>query len=160
MEKGISIYMTELEPGAEAPIPPQKPISTSKDMEKGKNPLEILEEKLKGTDLVTQEAKKVKKEILNYAYSIEQYIQNVKLEGNILEEARNLVKKAHFEVEKEEPQNLGKLYKDLEDMTLRLDELVGRSLGISDEEKPSPDFGIEKKDKGKDDTKPFRVFSD
>jgi molecular chaperone DnaK len=168
MERGLSEYMTVPEPGPEVPVPPEKPVSINRDMEKEiekeiekeKNPLEILEEKLKGTDLVTQEAKKVKKEILNYAYSIEQYIQNVKLEGNILAEAQNLVKKAHFEAEKEKPQNLGKLHKDLEEMTLRLDDLVGRSLGISDEEKPSPDFGIEEKDPGKDDTKPFRVFKD
>jgi len=164
MERGISIYMTELEPGAEAPIPPQNPVRSGKDMEKeietGKPPLEMLEEKIKGTDLVTQEAGEVKKEILNYAFSIEQYIQIKELDRDILAEAQNLVKKAHYETEQETPQNLGKLHRDLEDMTLRLDELVGRTLSISGEEKPSPDFGIEEKDQGKDDTKPFRVFSD
>jgi molecular chaperone DnaK len=164
MERGISIYMTEFEPGAEAPVPPQNPVGNGKDMEKEieteMKPLEFLEEKIKGTDLVTQEAKKVKKEILNYAFSIEQYIQSVKLEGDILTEAQNLIKKAHYEAEHETPQTLGKLHKDLEDMTLRLDELVSRTLGISDEEKSSPDTGIEEKDQGKDDTKPFRVFSD
>ena len=73
-------------------------------------------------------------------------------QGDILTEAQNLIEKAHYETEQETPQNLGKLHKDLEDMTLRLDDLVGRSLGISDEEKPSPDFGIEEKDLEKDDT--------
>jgi molecular chaperone DnaK len=164
MERGISIYMTEFEPGSQAPIPPQKPVGNGKDMEKEieteMKPLEFLEEKIKGTDLVTQEAKKVKKEILNYAFSIEQYIQSVKLGGDVLTEAQNLIKKAHYEAEHETPQTLGKLHKDLEDMTLRLDELVSRTLGISDEEKSSPDTGIEEKDQGKDDTKPFRVFSD
>lgn len=164
IERGVSIYMTELEPGTEAPAPPQRPVSMVEELEKeietGKYPGEILEEKLKDTDLVTQEAQKVRKEILNYAYSIEQYIQNVKLEGDILTEAQNLIKKAHSEAEQEIPQNLGKLHQELEDMTLRLDELVSRTLGVSEEEKPSPDFGIEEKDQGKDDTKPFRVFTD
>ena len=164
MERGISIYMTELESGPEAPIPPQKPVTNNKDIEKEieteMKPLEMLEEKIKGTDLVTHEAGKVKKEILNYAFSIEQYIQNVQLEGDILSEAQNLVKKAHYEAEHETPQNLGKLHQDLEEMTLRLDELVGRTLGISDKEKATTDTGIEEKDLGKDDTKPFRIFSD
>jgi len=165
MERGISIYMTELETEPETPLPPQKPVNNGKNLEKElkpeskKNTLEMLEEKIKGTDLITQEAGKVKKEILNYAFSIEQYIQNVQLEGDILKEAQNLVKKAHFETENETPQNLEKLHKELEDMTLHLDDLVGRTLGIMDEEKASPDTGIEEKDQGKDDTKPFRVFS-
>lgn len=164
MERGISIYMTEIEPGTETPIPPRKSFNSSEEMEKEMEteppPLEILGEKSKGTDLLTQEAKKIRKEILNYAYSIEQYIQSVKLEGDILTEAQNLIKKARYEVEQETPPNLGKLHKDLEDMTLRLDELVGRTLSVSEEEKPSPDTGIEEQDLGKDDTKPFRVFSD
>jgi molecular chaperone DnaK len=166
MERGISIYMTEFETEPEMALPPQKTANNGKNMEKEINPeskkkrLEILEEKIKGTDLVTHEAGKVKKEILNYAFSIEQYIQNVQLEGDILKEAQNLTKKAHFEAENETPQNLGKLHKELEDMMLRLDDLVGRTLGITDEEKASPDTGIEEKDQGKDDTKPFRVFSD
>ncbi len=163
MERGISIYMTEL-PETEAPIPPQRPVGIGNEMEKEiepvRDPMEVLEEKLKGTDVVTQEGKKVRKEILNYAYSIEQYIQNVKLEGDILAKARNLIKKAHNEADKETPQNVEQLHKDLEDMTLRLDELVGQTLGISEEEKPSPDSAVEEKDQGKDDTKPFRVFTD
>jgi hypothetical protein len=110
--------------------------------------------------LITQKTGKIKKEILNYAFSIEQYIQNVQLEGDILEEAQNLVKKAHFETENETPQNLEKLHKELEDMALRLDDLVGRTLGISEKEKPPAAVEMEDKDEGKDDTKPFRVFSD
>jgi molecular chaperone DnaK len=164
MERGISIYMTEIEPGTETPTPPQRPVRFGEDMEKEienqKKPLELLEEKLKGTGLVTPEASKIKKEILNYVYSIEQYTQNVKLEENLLEEAQNLVKKALFEAELETPQNLVKLHKELEDMTLRLDDLVGRALGISDEEKPSPDAGIEELSEGKDDTKPFKFITD
>jgi molecular chaperone DnaK len=164
MERGLSIYMTELEEEAEAPIPPQRPVSIEKDKEKEieteLKPLELLEEKLKGTDLVTEEGKKVRKEILNYAYSIEQYIQNVKLEGDILAEAQNLIKKAHYEAEKDTPQDLGNLHKELEDMTLRLDELVGKTLGISEEEKPPTDAEIEEKDLGKDDTKPFKIIAD
>lgn len=163
MERGISIYMTEL-PEAEAPIPPQRPSGIGKEMEKEietrKDPMEILEERLMGTDLVTQEGEKVRKAILNYAYSIEQYIQNVKLEGDVLAEAQNLIEKAHNDADKETPQNLELLHKDLEDMALRLDELVGKTLGISEEEKPAPDSAVEEKDQGKDDTKPFRVFTD
>jgi molecular chaperone DnaK len=163
MERGISIYMTEL-PETEAPIPPQRPVGIGNEMEKEietvRDPMEVLEEKLKGTDVVTQEGKKVRKEILNYAYSIEQYIQNVKLEGDVLAKAQNLIKKAHNDADKETPQNLEQLHKDLEDMTLRLDELVGKTLGISEEENPSPDSVVEEKDQGKDDTKPFRVFTD
>jgi hypothetical protein len=156
--------MTEIEPGAEAPSPPQRPTRFGENMEKEidnqKKPLELLEEKLKGTGLVTPEASKIKKEILNYVYSIEQYTQNVKLEENLREEAQNLVKKALFEAELETPQNLVKLHKELEDMTLRLDDLVGRALGISDKEKPSLDAGIEELSLGKDDTKPFKFITD
>jgi molecular chaperone DnaK len=160
IERGLSKYMTVPEPGAEAPTPPERQIIMGEDIEKEKKPLETLEEQLKVPDLVTHEAKKIKKEILNFAYSIEQYIQNIKLEGDILKEAQNLIKKVYYEAEQETPQNLGKLHKELEDMTLRLDELVGQTLGIVDEEKPSTDAGTEDKGLGKDDTKPFRVFSD
>jgi len=164
MERGVSIYMTEIEPGSEAPIPPQRQSRfdeyLEKEIESQEKPLELPGERIKDTNLITHEARKIKKEILNYAYSIEQYIQNLKLEGDILEEAQYLIKKAHYQAEREIPQDLEKLHKELEDMTLRLDDLVGRTLGISKEEKPSPDFGIEEKDMGKDDTKPFRVFSD
>jgi len=164
IERGVSIYMTEIEPGTETPIPPKKSFSFDQDMEKviedQKKPLELLEEKLKDTDLVTPGARKIKKEILNYAYSIEQYIQNVKLEEDILSEAKNLIEKAHYEAEQQTPQKLEELHKELENMTLRLDELVGRTLGISNEEKSSPDAVIEEKSLGKDDTKPFKVFTD
>jgi molecular chaperone DnaK len=164
MEREVSIYMTEFEPGTEAPAPSQRPISIAEEWEKeietGKYPGEILEEKITATGLVRQEAKKMIKEILNYASSIEQFIQNENLEEDIVTEAQTLIKIAHYEVNQDKPQNLGKLHQELEDMTLRLDDLVSRTLGISEEEKSSANTGIEEKNQGKDDTKPFRVFSD
>ncbi len=164
MERGLSRYMTAPEPGAEVPIPPPRRVSIDKDWEKeietGKNRQEILEEKLSATAFTAQEARKAKKGILNYVYSIEQYIQNTKLDRDILAEAQNLIKKAHNEIQQEKPQDLDKLHQDLEEMTLRLDELVGRTLAITGEEKPSPVPGTEDKDLSKDDTKPFKFLRD
>jgi molecular chaperone DnaK len=164
MERGLSRYMTAPEPGAGAPIPPQRPVRIGKDREEeietGKKRLEILEEKLRATAFAAQEVRNAKKEILNYVYSIEQYIQNAKLDRDILAEAQNLIKKAHYEIQQEKPQNLGKLHQDLEEMTLRLDELVGRTLRIAEEEKASPVPGTGDKDLGKDDTKPFKFLED
>lgn len=93
-------------------------------------------------DILTREAVKIKREILQYAYSIEQYINNVKLEGSILAEAHSLLAKAHIEVEKEKPQGLGKIHKELAEMTSRLDDLVGRTLGITPSTDPPKETEI------------------
>jgi molecular chaperone DnaK len=121
-----------------------------------------------GEELLNREALKVKKEILNFVYSIEQYVRNVQLEGAILEEAHRLVARAHVEVEKAPPEGLGKLHKELSGMTRRLDDLVGRTLGFSisssssnettgtivDQKEAASDSN---EDKVKDDTKPFKI---
>jgi molecular chaperone DnaK len=174
MEKGLMTYVTASAPEADMEIPPVKPAPPSftnkkaEKLAKEKKNLESLEEKIRGTDLITLEANKIKKEILNYAFAIEQYIQNVQLEGKILSESRDLVKKAHSEIEKDKPQNLGKLHKDLAEMAVRLDELVGQTLGVTNDTNPTPtisEAGIEAAfeaqppppQKDKDDTKPFRI---
>jgi molecular chaperone DnaK len=126
-------------------------------------------------DILTREAVKIKREILQYVYSIEQYVNNVKLEGSIQAEAHSLLAIAHIEVEKEKPQGLGKIHKELAEMTSRLDDLVGRTLGISPadmaKETEIGDIVVEKdvkiektpatapRKKTRDDTKPFKVFS-
>lgn len=110
-------------------------------------------------DIINREALIIKKEILNYAYSIEQYITHVKLEGSIQTEAQSLLAKAHIEVEKEKPQGLGKIHKDLAELTARLDDLVGRTLGIDANPKQAESLDSIKENP-KDDTKPFKVFRD
>ncbi len=134
-------------------------------------------------ELITQEALRIKREILQYAYSIEQYISHVKLETAISTEAHSLLARAHVEVEREKPQALGKVHKDLAKMTARLDDMVGRSLGISPhpqqskksnldihdidtefENSKNKDKNTDKnkdntKDKAKDDTKPFKILT-
>jgi molecular chaperone DnaK len=117
-------------------------------------------------NLITQEATKIRKEILNYVFTIEQYIRNVSLEGSILQEAQQLVAKAHVEVDKDKPKGLGKLHKELADMTAQLDNLAARTLGIP---APGAEFkdidtimetGIEAESKTKDDTKPFKIIEE
>lgn len=118
------------------------------------------------TDIVSKEALKIKKEILQFVYSIEQYIRNVNLEGAIMTEASEMVAKAHLEVEKEKPEGLGKLHKKLSDLTQQLDDLVGRTLGIvRDKSVDGNSFmGLEAEMESakspKDDTKPFRIIKD
>jgi molecular chaperone DnaK len=114
-----------------------------------------------GEDLIAQEALKIKREIFRFVYTVEQYIRNVKLEGEILVKAQELVDRALLEVEKEKPKGLGKLHKELSDMTAQLDELAGQ-IGPT-----GPTFSLdlvpeaqENDTVAKDDTKPFKIFSD
>jgi len=182
IEKGLALYSGEPVQKTDAGRPPSKSSSTPPDLSKTQKEKSVKEKKtadippkdVDNSELISNEAIKIKKEILNFAYSIEQYIQNVQLEGDILSEAQNLVKKAHAEVEKKSPVNLGRLHKDLSEMTARLDELVGEALGIKKEVKSNvktidsdieATFGIEPSDvetgetkKNKDDTKPFRII--
>lgn len=139
---------------------------------------------------VSGETLKIKKEILNYVYSIEQYITNIQLEPALMRKARDLVFKAHNEVDANNSKVLVKLHKDLDELTIQLDDLVGRTLGITDKapSEAEPDFIIEpepaskaefedieelvdeekskeKKEKKKkkdnmDDTKPFKILSE
>jgi molecular chaperone DnaK len=157
---------------------PSKPMNPSNHMEPS-SPIEpsplikpteskALEPELEPStpeEVISREALKIKKEILHFVFSIEQYLSHVKLEGVIQAEAQNLLERAHLEVEKEKPQGLGKIYKELAEMTAKLDDLVGRTLGITTgtESQEKIDFEISevetKKDRTKDDTKPFTVFN-
>lgn len=180
-------------PEPETKTPPPPPAPPEDFVDEDTNEAEAFQEKLppgepySEEDILTREAVKIKREILQYAYSIEQYVNNVKLEGTILAEAHSLLAKAHIEVEKEKPQGLGKIHKELAEMTSRLDDLVGRTLGITPSTEPPKETEIgdiimegeeipaepikevpaepEEKPaeapvkKTRDDTKPFKVFS-
>ncbi|MCP5046167.1 MAG: molecular chaperone DnaK [bacterium] len=157
MESPPLLPKTTPAPVIMAPPPPQSPPPAAAP--------EIEETPPSEEDLLNQESLKVKKEILSFAYSIEQYLNNVKLEGDIQVEAKSLLERAHLEVEKEKPQGLGKIHKDLSEMADQMDDLVGRTLGITTEKLDLSDlnFPSEKSPKPpptKDDTKPFTVFSE
>jgi len=124
-------------------------------LEREKAP-EPVDEEAREENLINQEALKIKKEILNFVYSIEQYINHVKLDGELLSRARDLVANAHTEIGKDKPQGLGKIHKDLSALSTRIDNMVGQTLGISEEEKPAARG--EEEDERKDDTKPFRII--
>lgn len=155
----------EVEPGAAVPAPDEAPVVVQeKDVDTGKFLPDIIP--VADVNLIAQEAIKIRKEILNYVFTIEQYIRNVSLDGSILQEAQQLVAKAHVEVEKDKPKGLGKLHKELADMTTRLDDLAGRTLGISAPKTEFKDIdavmetGIEAESKTKDDTKPFKIVEE
>ena len=124
-------------------------------------------------DLPNQKALKIKKEILNYVYSIEQYINNVRLEEDLLADAHELISKAHIEIGKEDARNLDKIHKGLVELSDRIDEIVDRTLGISEKEMPDNQPTAETKTDviknvivvedeerkyKKDDTKPFKII--
>lgn len=119
-----------------------------------------------------QDILRIKREILQYVYSIEQYTTHLKLDATIMTEAHGLLARAHIEVEKEKPQGLDKIHNELAHLTARLDDIVGQSLNFSPPQPTSPkndldvqDIEVElekskkNKDKTKDDTKPFKTFS-
>jgi molecular chaperone DnaK len=148
-------------------VEPPPVVEQANDVDMGKFLPDIAP--LADTDLIAREAIKIRKEILNYVFTIEQYVRNVTLEGNILKEAQRLVAKAHVEAEKDRPKGLGKLHKELADMTTRLDDLAGRTLGIAAPKSEFKDIdvmmdpgaeGAEGDAKTKDDTKPFKIFKD
>lgn len=124
------------------------------------------EEKPPGDDvseILAQEALRVKKEVLNYVYSIEQYMTNISLEPVMLSEAHQLIARSIAEVEKEKPQGLGKLHKELSVYVGKLDKLADSALNVMVESKsevPSPPETPvrEEEEEKKDDTRPYPIY--
>jgi hypothetical protein len=163
MEERLINLEVEPEAAVPAPAPDAAPVAEQvNDVDTAKFPPDIVP--AADVDVIAQEAIKIRKEILNYVFTIEQYIRNVSLEGSILKEAQQLVAKAHVEVEKDKPKGLGKLHKELADMTARLDDLAGRTLGLPPPKAEFKDIeavieaGKEAESKTKDDTKPFKII--
>jgi molecular chaperone DnaK len=108
------------------------------------------------TDVPTsKEVIQLKQKVLHAVYHIEQYLNNMKLEKELAAECNYWINRANTIIDHEQPRELESIDKELEELTKRLDKVVGDALGIgSGKKEPEP----EKEKVKKDDTKPFKIF--
>jgi len=105
------------------------------------------------------DVKTTKTDVLNFIYSIGQFIDNLKLEKEIVTECSQLIEQANTEIDKASPDQLKRLHKELAEVNHEL------SL-FAEEELPDPrgyssvaDAAIAKKKKlEEDDTQPFDFY--
>jgi len=103
-----------------------------------------------------KELNDIKQKILNSVYSLEQYVNNLKLDHSMVTECNVLINRANRELEKDNLRELEKISRELKELSKKMDAAVSTSLGFGEDMELGNASGQIKFKK--DDTQPFKVF--
>ncbi len=108
----------------------------------------------------SKQAVKIKKEMLNSIYTLEQYLGNVDMDHMLQSECKFMIARANTEIDKENLEELMAINRELKELLKKMDALVGSAMGKKPKEEPKPK-PPERTDPGlKSDTKPFKIFQE
>lgn len=114
---------------------------------------------IKKKQTVTAEDKQlndIKQQVLNSVYSLEQWLNNLKLDHSMVTECNVLINRANRELEKDNLRELEKISRELKELSKKMDVAVSTSLGFGEDTelgKGTGQFTFKK-----DDTQPFKLY--
>lgn len=109
---------------------------------------------------VIKELRKLKQTILNSLYNLEQYLENFNLENSVRAECRFMISRAHKELENDNLQELQEVYRDIRELTHKIDREMSAARKNNSDSDSSSDYQDCDTDEVKADTKPFKVFQE